>query len=133
MCTTSLVVRHASDYTWPKFELNVLFFSLLQNYVVLYINLKPKKKKKTLLSTFYFSRLTPSPSFFSFLLYISLSAILPISFLFFSMPHVFNFVRYRPKVSSALFFNYNTSMGLPYRVLVDTNFINFSIQNKVSD
>ncbi|XP_050266182.1 uncharacterized protein LOC126709854 isoform X2 [Quercus robur] len=33
----------------------------------------------------------------------------------------------RPKVSSALFFNYNTLMGLPYRVLVDTNFINFSI------
>ncbi|KAF3959568.1 hypothetical protein CMV_015632 [Castanea mollissima] len=36
-----------------------------------------------------------------------------------------------PKVSSALFFNYNTSLGPPYRVLVDTNFINFSIQNKL--
>lgn len=40
---------------------------------------------------------------------------------------------FRPKVSSALFFNYNTSLGPPYRVLIDTNFINFSIQNKVSD
>uniref|UniRef100_A0A7N2MEM0 Uncharacterized protein n=1 Tax=Quercus lobata TaxID=97700 RepID=A0A7N2MEM0_QUELO len=36
-----------------------------------------------------------------------------------------------PKVSLALFFNYNTSLGPPYRVLVDTNFINFSIQNKL--
>ena len=45
----------------------------------------------------------------------------------------FDFVWFRPKVSSALFFNYNTSLGPPYRVLIDTNFINFSIQNKVSD
>lgn len=37
----------------------------------------------------------------------------------------------RPNVSSALFFKYNTALGPPYRVLVDTNFINFSIQNKV--
>ncbi|KAE8696167.1 Glycosyl transferase family 1 protein isoform 1 [Hibiscus syriacus] len=36
-----------------------------------------------------------------------------------------------PNVSSALFFTHNTSLGPPYRVLVDTNFINFSIQNKV--
>ncbi|KAF9614548.1 hypothetical protein IFM89_019295 [Coptis chinensis] len=36
-----------------------------------------------------------------------------------------------PYVSSALFFNYNTALGPPYRVLVDTNFINFSIQNKL--
>lgn len=35
------------------------------------------------------------------------------------------------KVSSALFFKYNTQLGPPYRVLVDTNFINFSIKNKV--
>nr|KAJ0219911.1 hypothetical protein LSAT_V11C200073820 [Lactuca sativa] len=35
-----------------------------------------------------------------------------------------------PYVSSALFFTYNTALGPPYRVLVDTNFINFSIQNK---
>ncbi|KAJ6955474.1 hypothetical protein NC652_006787 [Populus alba x Populus x berolinensis] len=36
-----------------------------------------------------------------------------------------------PQVSSALFFSYNTALGPPYRVLVDTNFINFSIQNKL--
>lgn len=39
---------------------------------------------------------------------------------------------FRPNVSSALFFKHNTALGPPYRVLVDTNFINFSIQNKVS-
>ncbi|XP_023770285.1 rRNA-processing protein FCF1 [Lactuca sativa] len=38
-----------------------------------------------------------------------------------------------PYVSSALFFTYNTALGPPYRVLVDTNFINFSIQNKTFD
>lgn len=38
---------------------------------------------------------------------------------------------FRPQVSSALFFSYNTALGPPYRVIVDTNFINFSIQNKV--
>ncbi|CAN6202449.1 unnamed protein product, partial [Urochloa humidicola] len=36
-----------------------------------------------------------------------------------------------PQVSSALFFSYNTALGPPYRVIVDTNFINFSIQNKL--
>ncbi|XP_068667281.1 uncharacterized protein [Aristolochia californica] len=36
-----------------------------------------------------------------------------------------------PNVPSALFFKYNTALGPPYRVIVDTNFINFSIQNKV--
>eukprot|EP00743_Colponemidia_sp_Colp-15_P003404 GILK01003678.1.p1 GENE.GILK01003678.1~~GILK01003678.1.p1 ORF type:complete len:204 (-),score=27.79 GILK01003678.1:205-792(-) len=34
-------------------------------------------------------------------------------------------------VSSALFFKYNTALGPPYQILVDTNFINFSIQNKL--
>eukprot|EP01104_Vermistella_antarctica_P013592 TRINITY_DN4140_c0_g1_i1.p1 TRINITY_DN4140_c0_g1~~TRINITY_DN4140_c0_g1_i1.p1 ORF type:complete len:196 (-),score=47.37 TRINITY_DN4140_c0_g1_i1:168-755(-) len=33
--------------------------------------------------------------------------------------------------SSSLFFKYNASLGPPYRILVDTNFINFSIQNKL--
>ncbi|XP_068248127.1 rRNA-processing protein FCF1 homolog isoform X2 [Palaemon carinicauda] len=33
--------------------------------------------------------------------------------------------------SSALFFQYNTQLGPPYRILLDTNFINFSIKNKV--
>ncbi|RZC91215.1 hypothetical protein C5167_027279 [Papaver somniferum] len=36
-----------------------------------------------------------------------------------------------PQVSSALFFKHNSALGPPYRVLVDTNFINFSIQNKL--
>lgn len=35
------------------------------------------------------------------------------------------------KVSSALFFKYNTQLGPPYQVLIDTNFINFSIKNKI--
>jgi rRNA-processing protein FCF1 len=30
-----------------------------------------------------------------------------------------------------MFFKYNTQLGPPYRVLVDTNFINFSIKNKI--
>lgn len=37
----------------------------------------------------------------------------------------------RPKTSSALFFNYNTQLGPPYHIIVDTNFINFSIKNKL--
>ena len=32
---------------------------------------------------------------------------------------------------SSLFFWHNTALGPPYHVLVDTNFINFSIQNKL--
>lgn len=40
-------------------------------------------------------------------------------------------VRHVEKTSSALFFKYNTQLGPPYQVLVDTNFINFSIKNKV--
>lgn len=34
-------------------------------------------------------------------------------------------------VPTGMFFQYNTSLGPPFRVLVDTNFINFSIKNKV--
>jgi U3 small nucleolar RNA-associated protein 24 len=30
-----------------------------------------------------------------------------------------------------LFFHYNTQLGPPFRILLDTNFINFSIQNKL--
>jgi U3 small nucleolar RNA-associated protein 24 len=33
--------------------------------------------------------------------------------------------------SSTLFFNYNQSLGPPYQVICDTNFINFSIKNKL--
>ncbi|KAF9580218.1 rRNA-processing protein fcf1, partial [Lunasporangiospora selenospora] len=36
-----------------------------------------------------------------------------------------------PQVASSMFFNYNSALGPPYRILVDTNFINFSIQNKI--
>ncbi|ANB11169.1 Fcf1p [Sugiyamaella lignohabitans] len=36
-----------------------------------------------------------------------------------------------PQVSSALFFQYNEAIKPPYQVLVDTNFINFSIQKKL--
>jgi U3 small nucleolar RNA-associated protein 24 len=39
-----------------------------------------------------------------------------------------NYVKATP---SALFFRYNTELGPPYHILVDTNFINFSIQNKL--
>jgi hypothetical protein len=40
-------------------------------------------------------------------------------------------VRHIPAQSSSLFFSHNTALGPPYRVLVDTNFINFSLQNKI--
>ncbi|KAL1916236.1 uncharacterized protein VTP21DRAFT_5853 [Calcarisporiella thermophila] len=40
-------------------------------------------------------------------------------------------VRNIPQVASSLFFKYNTALGPPYHVLVDTNFINFSLQNKL--
>ena len=33
--------------------------------------------------------------------------------------------------SSALFFKHNSALGPPYNILVDTNFINFAIQNKL--
>jgi U3 small nucleolar RNA-associated protein 24 len=36
-----------------------------------------------------------------------------------------------PQSSSALFFQYNTQLGPPFHVLIDTNFINFSVKNKL--
>lgn len=30
-----------------------------------------------------------------------------------------------------MFFKYNTALGPPYRIIIDTNFLNFSIQNKL--
>ena len=42
-----------------------------------------------------------------------------------------SFFFYSTQTSSALFFQYNTQLGPPYHVIVDTNFINFSIQNKL--
>ncbi|KAI8644577.1 Fcf1-domain-containing protein [Parasitella parasitica] len=40
-------------------------------------------------------------------------------------------VRHVPQVASSMFFQYNSALGPPYHILVDTNFINFSIQNKL--
>ena len=42
-----------------------------------------------------------------------------------------NAIRHVEQSSSALFFQYNNQLGPPYHVLIDTNFINFSIQNKM--
>ncbi|CAN8009256.1 rRNA-processing protein FCF1 homolog [Ixodes scapularis] len=36
-----------------------------------------------------------------------------------------------PQYSSALFFKYNTQLGPPFRILIDTNFVNFAIKNKL--
>uniref|UniRef100_A0A2P2HYA3 rRNA-processing protein FCF1 homolog n=2 Tax=Hirondellea gigas TaxID=1518452 RepID=A0A2P2HYA3_9CRUS len=36
-----------------------------------------------------------------------------------------------PQTSSALFFNYNTQLGPPYLIILDTNFVNFAIKVKV--
>ena len=30
-----------------------------------------------------------------------------------------------------MFFQYNTELGPPYHVLIDTNFVNFAIKNKI--
>ena len=40
-------------------------------------------------------------------------------------------IRHVTKIPSALYFRYNTSLGPPYSVLIDTNFINFTIANKL--
>lgn len=34
-------------------------------------------------------------------------------------------------VSTTMFFNYNLQLGPPFRIICDTNFINFSIKNKL--
>ena len=33
--------------------------------------------------------------------------------------------------NSNLYFKYNTALGPPYHIIIDTNFINFSIQNRI--
>mmetsp|Transcript_35425 Transcript_35425/g.67805 ORF Transcript_35425/g.67805 Transcript_35425/m.67805 type:complete len:195 (+) Transcript_35425:196-780(+) len=40
-------------------------------------------------------------------------------------------VRHVEAAPTALFFKYNTALGPPYQVIIDTNFINFSIRNKL--
>ena len=39
--------------------------------------------------------------------------------------------RHVEQVSAALWFKHNTALGPPYQVIIDTNFINFSIKNKL--
>lgn len=36
-----------------------------------------------------------------------------------------------PQVPASMFFKYNSALGPPYHVLLDTNFINFSVKNKL--
>jgi U3 small nucleolar RNA-associated protein 24 len=36
-----------------------------------------------------------------------------------------------PAIPSSMFFKYNSALGPPYHILVDTNFINFAIKNKL--
>lgn len=36
-----------------------------------------------------------------------------------------------PAIPSSMFFKYNTALGPPYHILLDTNFINFAIKNKL--
>lgn len=36
-----------------------------------------------------------------------------------------------PQYSSSLFFKYNSKLGPPFHILLDTNFVNFSIKNKL--
>ena len=36
-----------------------------------------------------------------------------------------------PRVSSAMFLKYNNQLGPPFHVIVDTNFVNLSIRNKI--
>ena len=40
-------------------------------------------------------------------------------------------ITHKPKEASSMFFSHNMALGPPYRILLDTNFINFSIQNKL--
>ncbi|KAL8731781.1 MAG: hypothetical protein Q9166_003228 [cf. Caloplaca sp. 2 TL-2023] len=40
-------------------------------------------------------------------------------------------IREIPQVSASLFFQYNTALVPPYNVLVDTNFLSHTVQNKL--
>lgn len=40
-------------------------------------------------------------------------------------------VRRVPQIASSMFLSHNAELVPPYRVLIDTNFINFSLQNKL--
>ncbi|KAL0220404.1 hypothetical protein RCL1_000258 [Eukaryota sp. TZLM3-RCL] len=41
-------------------------------------------------------------------------------------------LRHIPQVSSSFFFQHNASLGPPYHVICDTNFIHFSVKNKLT-
>ncbi|CAD6186144.1 unnamed protein product [Caenorhabditis auriculariae] len=36
-----------------------------------------------------------------------------------------------PKISSAMYMRYNTQLGPPFHVIVDTNFVNFAVKNRM--
>ncbi|KAJ2708948.1 rRNA-processing protein fcf1, partial [Coemansia spiralis] len=40
-------------------------------------------------------------------------------------------VNHVERESSSMFFRYNTALGPPYHIIVDTNFINFALQNRL--
>lgn len=42
-----------------------------------------------------------------------------------------SFLLFSPRLPSSLFFQYNEQLGPPFHVLMDTNFINFSVKNKL--
>uniref|UniRef100_A0AC34QAE5 PIN domain-containing protein n=1 Tax=Panagrolaimus sp. JU765 TaxID=591449 RepID=A0AC34QAE5_9BILA len=45
-------------------------------------------------------------------------------------PHALQ-IHEAPQASSALFLKYNNQLGPPFHILIDTNFINFTIKNKM--
>jgi len=49
----------------------------------------------------------------------------------FPIRHFLPILKCRDKTPAALYFKYNTQLGPPYQVIIDTNFINFSIRNKI--
>ena len=78
--------------------------------------------------TFY--SLSSSHTPLSLPLPLSLSLSLPLSLSHTHTHHTLTHT-HSPQVPSSLFFQYNDQLGPPYHILVDTNFINFSIQNKL--
>ncbi|VDO09496.1 unnamed protein product [Haemonchus placei] len=40
-------------------------------------------------------------------------------------------IKQAPKISSAMFLKFNNQLGPPFHVLVDTNFVNFAVKNRL--
>ncbi|PIO55669.1 hypothetical protein TELCIR_22943, partial [Teladorsagia circumcincta] len=40
-------------------------------------------------------------------------------------------IKEAPKISSAMFLKFNNQLGPPFHVLVDTNFVNFAVKNRL--